>query len=229
MYEKLQQTRAANTKKKIASPHLLITVNPTDDVDMEQFYKKVSKMQRKKTTKALSYAFEQRGEDDEEMGQGAHVHMFYTHHMNNSLAEIRRNVENTFKDIVDITPSNRYNVINIRAIKEGTEARALAYLTGVKADEDKSDKCEMDNAWRNTLPFPAVEVSPEHEVFLVRDTSSPEPSSYTPSEVESEDEIEEVEKTAPPPVRELDMYQNFLRVLRIKKAIKEAREKRNNK
>lgn len=92
------------------------------------------------------YVLEQRAENVEELGRGFHTHIIFNKGIKNNKVVLE--MSNTFKKMCDVS---NFHFFNLKAIGEEEHKRKLEYITGIKADDAKHLKQEMDVIWREKL------------------------------------------------------------------------------
>jgi len=147
-----------NTAKEHNNLYCFITINPRDNVKLEDFRAKVEKLATRNMFKGYIYVFEQRGAESKEAGKGFHSHILLTRNCNYKPCKIKQNAQNTFKSITDV---NNPHLLNIQFIGESFAKDKQEYITacktGIASDgEKKSIHQEIDIVWRqqnNIEPF----------------------------------------------------------------------------
>jgi len=146
-----------NMKKKqmIANEHnnlfLFVTINPKPNVELEEFTKTVKKLVERQMFSAYAYAFEQRASAPEEVGKGFHVHILLRRNLNYKPCKIKKNMENTCKNVCN-TKDNR--VFNVQFIGTEFARDKYDYITGGKNGEGKDQKMDMDIIFRKNNDMP---------------------------------------------------------------------------
>ena len=130
----------------ITTNHIFLTINSPPDIDFLNFQKHINKLINKKwISKYLFY--EQRGETHEEQGRGFHAHILIEHTPKKP-CEIKRELANTLKDIMDV---ENYHILNIKRIDSAEAKRKVSYIIGTKKDTEKHVKQKYDIIWRQTM------------------------------------------------------------------------------
>lgn len=133
-----------NDKKKSGeSTHIFLTVNSRPGTTLQNFMKKIRKCANKKWCTDIAVVIEQRSEDIAHMGEGIHAHMLINR--GTEAAKARKELKNTFKDICDV---ENPHCLNIQWRKGNGVEKALNYIKGIKKDEEKGKKMEIDKEWR---------------------------------------------------------------------------------
>jgi len=141
----LNMTIRENTAKEHNNLYCFITINPRDNVKLEDFRAKVEKLATRNMFKEYIYVFEQRGAESKEAGKGFHSHILLTRNCNYKPCKIKQNAQNTFKSICD---SQNPNILNIQFIGESFAKDKQDYITDCKTGEGKDVKQEIDIVWR---------------------------------------------------------------------------------
>lgn len=143
-------------KESSIQPYIFITVNPNATCSLQDFSNLINKMLLKKWLTSYIYVIEQRGQTEEDMGKGFHMHLVITKPEGKSAAHCIREIGSTFKKICDISNFHCYNT---KSISEEEYQRKLKYMLGEKestSDNRKDLKQSMDKIWRvrnNIEPF----------------------------------------------------------------------------
>lgn len=122
-----------------------ITINLKKDTSINTAIKLVSNILKKKWLTKCHYTYEQRGECEEELGSGLHVHMLIPD-IHKPRSHICNEIYNTVKNYI----GNKHHVYYLQYPMTMYEDK-LAYLNGDKWDSAKDDKCKWDIIWRNSL------------------------------------------------------------------------------
>ena len=132
--------------------HLTVNVN-YKVVNQDMAMKKLHKFLEKSFVKQYVYSIEQRGETEEEMGKGLHFHILVEQNARD-LSTFKTGVKNSFNKICDV--SNR----EILCFKPKVDTQAFKdcyrYIHGVKVDEEKHNRIEIDNKFREKNDFQKV-------------------------------------------------------------------------
>lgn len=140
-----------------------ITVRPdTSSISFHDFYKKVSDYLNRKCFIEYTCSFEQKGTDNNSLGQGFHVHII-AKMKQRSKGEVLRDTQRTFKQS---TSANciQVDILKTTEDKNKTESYILEYTSD---DGHKMPTKEWDEAWRlqwglqssyknSTGPLPAI-------------------------------------------------------------------------
>lgn len=125
---------------------VFITVSPRPDVLFQDFINTVNKLFSKVWLKNYIYVFEQRGDNEDNIGKGFHIHgLLYRD--GKKFSDIRREIISTIKKVVDI---NVYSAYEIKLVKDDDDnvKKIMNYMLGDKAEEYKHPKQAMDKVWR---------------------------------------------------------------------------------
>lgn len=144
---KTEQLRALQKKRiEIEKPYYFLTVNPCEKIKLEEFIKVIKKAMAKTWISYYVYVLEQRGENETELGKGFHTHIIFNKGIKNNKVVLE--MSNTFKKMCDVS---NFHFFNLKSIGDEEHKRKLEYITGIKADDAKHLKQEMDVIWRKKL------------------------------------------------------------------------------
>lgn len=126
-------------------PIMFVTISPRYDIPVEKLKVLMARLIRKKWIEKYIYVFEQRGEAEDNI-YGTHIHLLI-HRKGKRASQVIREITNSVKHVTDVMCDKTFN---IKFVKEDDEnvARVLEYITGVKADESKHKKQEIDKIYR---------------------------------------------------------------------------------
>lgn len=142
----------ANSIKGGGDRCYMITIRPNENTLWETFYNDTESYisANLHRWKWVSYAYEQKGTNDDELGKGFHVHIILkTDTINYYPMHILRNTQKYFKQYV--AP----NCVQVDSIKNFD--RACEYISGDKRlpngepDKEKLKAVAMDNKWRQKV------------------------------------------------------------------------------
>jgi len=141
---KINQLRELQKKRiEIEKPYYFLTVNPNEKIILKDFIKVIDKAMAKKWIDYYIYVLEQRGENEEEIGKGFHTHIIFNKGIKH--CKVVTEMSNSFKKMCDVS---NFHFFNLKAIGEEEKKRKIEYITGIKADDAKHLKQEMDVIWR---------------------------------------------------------------------------------
>lgn len=148
-----------------------ITIRPPPTTHFESFFRAVNEYLGRKWIKSFELVFEQKGETEETMGLGFHVHIIVQHASNKGKTAMIEECQNDFKKY-NITLGG--NQPYIAPIKD--EANLERVLNGYMADWKKTDllKCaafNMDEPWRQKIGL--LRKYNEHPLPIPRGLLSP--------------------------------------------------------
>jgi uncharacterized protein YqgV (UPF0045/DUF77 family) len=132
--------------------HLTINVN-YKVVPQEMALKKLHKFLEKAFIKQYVYTIEQRGETDEEIGKGLHFHILVEQNARD-LSTFKTGVKNSFNKICDV--SNREILCFKPKVDEQAFKDCYRYLHGIKVDEEKQQRIEIDKKFREKNDFQKI-------------------------------------------------------------------------
>lgn len=147
-YQFMIQQAKANVMERLgieaATKTYFITIRPNKHVAFADFYAKVVKLVRRSCVIDYSLSFEQKGESEETLGQGFHVHIV-AHMKQRSKGEVLRDVQSSFKTMaadncvqVDLAPRPKELVQN--------------YLLDYKSDDGHKEQTKQwDAQWRDNM------------------------------------------------------------------------------
>jgi len=131
-------------KDTVTENQYLITVNPKPEVSLPLLVKQVDKYVSRKTCTAVEWAYEQRGEDESQMGKGHHVHLIVQKPEKMRNKYFQDQTRATFEKLV----GNPETHVSIKPFKIEELSKIRGYLQDIKADEKKHLKQEFDKPWR---------------------------------------------------------------------------------
>lgn len=136
-------------RKEIIYDYLWLTVNPSPETNLSTFIQIVQKMLQKKWIQSYVYVYEQRGQSEEELGKGFHLHAIIKKPEDKSPAHCIRELASTFKKVCD---TSNYHLFYTKWIGQEEYIRKLEYILGQKEstlENNKEQKQAMDKIWRN--------------------------------------------------------------------------------
>lgn len=145
---KLELEEVTNNSKFIKTDMLFITVNPDKTVDLSKFLKKVKSCVSKKWIDEHLYVIEQRGDNEETVGSGFHVHMLI-YHQNKSKkwSDVKREIQSTFTSVCETSNPSCLKIKNVPS--QTAYNNYLNYMIGKKKDvKNKLVKQEFDKVFR---------------------------------------------------------------------------------
>ena len=123
---------------------IFITINPKDDISITDFKNKIDSITKWKCFYKGFYVFEQRGENENEIGKGMHSHIMLCKY-NVERKRLIQRLETTFKKYCNQPFINTINVLR-KSPQHGQETLD-EYMKGQKQD-NKLQKVELDKIWR---------------------------------------------------------------------------------
>lgn len=135
---KIKVNKRGKYKKQKTIDYLFVTINPIECEITE--LKNIIERLDNKEIKICSYIFEQRGETDDEIGKGKHIHMLIK--KRNSISYYKRRILSMLRKTELIEYQESINIIEVTN-KEGIDY----YMQGKKAPE-KLTKMKYTKIWR---------------------------------------------------------------------------------
>ena len=147
--KKLIDENDQKLKVKMALDHnngyLWITINPKPEIKFDVFRKKIEKLVNRKLFTRVEYAFEQRGNTEDDI-HGWHCHILGLRNLNYKPYKCKQNIKNTVKSLVGNVESDHQ--VNIQVIGEDFAKDKEQYFKGLKTGEGKDAKQIVDRIWR---------------------------------------------------------------------------------
>lgn len=109
-------------------PFAFITINPYPQITLDDFTKYINKFIRRKIIDSYYYVYEVRKKDL----TGLHCHMLIKY--NCKPYDLKRNMQNTFKNVCD---ESNPSILNLKYIEEDILQSKIAYMNGEKKDAKK--------------------------------------------------------------------------------------------
>lgn len=135
--------------KRESSRYLFITINPHNMANDKAFMSASEKAFKKSWIKSFLYVIEQRGETEEELGKGFHLHAIVDKG-DYRLSHAIREFASTYGKYCDVNNPHCFNIVYCA---EGHIPRRMNYILGKKNDEAKWKKQEMDIIYRKENGF----------------------------------------------------------------------------
>jgi len=152
-YKEMKQIEEKNVdliRERVAISHnnlyVWVTINPKSDITLEVFKRKMEKLAHRKIFTEAKYVFEQRGTDEQTLGNGMHCHLLARRNLSYKPFKVKECIQNTCKGIVGNVKSS--NLVNVQNIGEEFAKDKLEYILGTKTGEGKDQKQKMDPIWR---------------------------------------------------------------------------------
>jgi len=147
-HQEYKRTNKTENDERRLTEFMFITISPPNTVSLAESLKCFKKFITKTNFKEYLYVIEQRGENYETVGTGIHYH-FLVRHTYSKFSDLSRETKNTFKNIIDTSNPNINNIINFKTCETKTDVnKRIEYMTGIKKDECKHLKQEMDKLFR---------------------------------------------------------------------------------
>ena len=138
-------------RKEKLKPFYFITISPKPNTDFNDFKDSVESCVNWIFMEEGLYAYEQRGANDEECGNGFHVHIILIKYNVKPKTLLTRLITK-FKKFCEPDKTGSYeNVINVKQKRNEFLQDKLDYIRGLKHDDDKPDKVYQDKQWRTKL------------------------------------------------------------------------------
>lgn len=147
--------REAIGQKESGESIYFVTVNPKDDVSLEDLVKHTEKYTAQKHVTSADWVYEQRGSAEEQAGTGKHVHMLVT--TKTCKSDFIKRTQGKFKALVG---NERH--VHISHVKPEWVADKRKYMQGEKTGDGKDVKVQIDKVWReknNLLPYYTINAS----------------------------------------------------------------------
>lgn len=127
--------------------YFFVTINPKPDVTIDKFIPPVEKFFISKTILAYEARYEQKGIDDDTLGNGFHVHIIVRGNSTLRKAHIISKIQNYFKSMVGMGQPDveiLYDADSLGRVRE--------YIRDAKdSDESKRPAYLMDDKWRKSV------------------------------------------------------------------------------
>lgn len=136
--------------ERFKSNFLFITINPKPSILLPEFMNICSKVVTKPWINKYMYVLEQRGDNDDDIGRGFHLHLLIDKG-DYRFSHARREFVSSFRKVCDI---QNYHTFNFAYCKESDINKRQNYMIGLKADPDKHKKQEYDKKWRKIYNIP---------------------------------------------------------------------------
>lgn len=132
--------------KKHNNGYIWLTVNPKKDIKIDRLMTIVKKLSGRAFVDEYMYVFEQRGVDEDTVGNGIHAHVLLKRNLNYKPSKCEKYLRNGCKKIV----GNIHNghQVYIKHIGEEFAADKVKYMLEEKTGEGKDKKQEMDIIFR---------------------------------------------------------------------------------
>lgn len=134
---------------KITSRYIFITINPNNTVNDRLFMEKAEKAFKKVWIVNYVYVIEQRGENEEELGKGFHIHALIDKG-DYRFSHCVREFKTSFNRMCD---TSNIHCFNVSYCKDIDISKRLNYMLGQKKDESKWKKQEFDIVYRKENGF----------------------------------------------------------------------------
>lgn len=120
-----------------------LTVNPKPTVDLTAFVTQMTRVLNRCLVDKCIYSFEQRGENNDELGKGLHMHAIVWPGRTYKTSFCQR-----FRDATANLVGCPNKHIWIVKAKPEWVAQKKDYILGIKWDSEKDRKCMHDRVWR---------------------------------------------------------------------------------
>ena len=139
-----QQLKSLKANKR-GNLWLYLTINPKKGSSFFDFKPLLERFVKRKIIEQFFYCYEQRGQTENELGEGFHCHLLLKRSLRVPPNKFVRNAKNTFKKITNV---NNPQIFHYRWCPQEYLIDKIAYISGHKNDEEKDLKCKMDTVWR---------------------------------------------------------------------------------
>lgn len=119
------------------------TINPKPEVDTTAFVSQIHRVMNRSLVDKCVYSFEQRGENNSELGKGIHMHAIIWPGKSYSSSFCQRLRE----AVANLVGCPNKHVWIVKAKGDWVNEK-MEYLQGIKWDKEKDAKCVMDKHWR---------------------------------------------------------------------------------
>lgn len=127
---------------------MFVTVNPRNDVTLEDFQIKIDKLLKKKWIDNYIYCIEQRSVEPN-VYSGIHTHMLIHNSVNKKFSEFKREFVSTVNSICD---AQNPSILNFRSVKDDSDLKKM--ISYIKGSKDVSkDKTYKSDQIANTIQF----------------------------------------------------------------------------
>lgn len=135
--------------KENKKPFWFITICPKPGADFNEFKSSIEDISTFIWVDKCYWCFEQRGETLENAGEGFHAHVILEKY-NIAPSKLKTIMKNKFSKFITV---DKYidNKINLLQKQKEFLQDKLDYIMGLKQDETKPLKCEIDKKWREQL------------------------------------------------------------------------------
>lgn len=141
-------------KEDVDTDYAFITINPTEDITLEQIHTVMQRVFNKKWMTLAIYVIEQRGITLDELGKGMHIHLL-VHRNGQAFSDVFREIANTVKHIcnVELGRANKwqYGAYQCQKTTNKFLKNRLTYMLGKKKyteDNQKDIKQYYDKIFR---------------------------------------------------------------------------------
>lgn len=145
----LQQKLKSDIKKRKDTKYLaFITINPKPETKLSTLQKAINKFLMKEWIEGeVYYTFEQRGTNPDEAGKGLHCHILLERN-GKKPSHLLRETFNTFKNLYGKRPKDKIIENDYKFYGFAYKEDKINYMKGIKWDEDKQDKINIDKIFR---------------------------------------------------------------------------------
>lgn len=131
-------------------PFYFITISPKPNTEFDDFKTSIEECINWIFMEEGIYAYEQRGGNDKECGNGFHVHIILIKY-NVKPKTLYKRLLSKFQKFCEPKNGSYENVINVRQKRSEFLQDKLDYIRGLKHDDDKPEKVYQDKIWRQKL------------------------------------------------------------------------------
>lgn len=126
-----------------------LTFRPVDDTTIEQLWYGTQEWINRRWIKEFKMVFEQKGETEDELGKGKHIHVIYTH-TQKSQGEMIDEIQRDYKKYGVVFGGNQPKISPIKTA--GDLERLHNYIKEYKEDDELKKKAfALDGVWRDTV------------------------------------------------------------------------------
>jgi predicted small secreted protein len=148
--KKIKNTKKTDRKEGKTRDYW-ITINPPETSTLENMLKDTERFVNRAIVEKYMYCVEQRSDNEEEIGRGKHIHLYFKIHEENyePPSKIIKYLKSTFKKLLNVNTKALW----IQPLKEEYVKDKIDYMLEKNKDgehEEKERKSQMDKIYRET-------------------------------------------------------------------------------